>query len=150
MLIDSRIQPQSESQVVYVPVYTPASPKPAPPQLSTITIPEPTPIPLPPPPITAPPSLSESKPVTQAPAPQQAEPVVATAISQPAIKHTLIGILELGDKSAALFKVRGTTKRIWLGEEIDNSGWILESISNQTVKISYQGEMRSLSVGETF
>ena len=148
---------KSESQVVYVPVYTPANPTPAPPQLSASTISKPvnsSPIPPPPPPsvanIPAPPPLTAPKSMPQAPSPQSAEPVIATTVTKPAIKHTLIGILELGDKSAALFKVKGTTKRIWLGEEIDDSGWILESIDNQTVKISYQGEMRSLSVGETF
>lgn len=54
-----------------------------------------------------------------------------------------------GDRSAALIKVQGQTRRVWAGEEI-NDGWILESIANQQANISYQGEVRSISVGETF
>jgi hypothetical protein len=62
----------------------------------------------------------------------------------------LSGILELGQQSAALFEINGTTKRIWLGEQIDNTGWILESVSNREAKVSYQGKTRSVSVGEKF
>ncbi|MGF1540648.1 MAG: hypothetical protein ACFCU5_09390 [Pleurocapsa sp.] len=154
--IDRKIQANqkedtsSESQVVYVPVYSPATPTPTAPQLPDIS---PTP---PPPPlpdlakIPTPPPLPEPTPLPQAAPPPEEKSVVATSVNKPATKHTLIGILELGDKSAALFNIEGMTKRIWLGEEIDNSGWILESVNNQQAKINYQGKIRSLSVGETF
>ena len=160
---------KSESQVVYVPVYTPTTPTPAPPQLpasnptislpnnSATTIPKPinaSPTPPPTPSsvakIPAPPPLPAPTPMPKSSSPKSEAPVVATTISKPAIKHTLIGILELEDKSAALFKVNGMTKRIWLGEEINGSGWILESVDNQKAKISHQGTIRSLNVGETF
>ena len=136
----------AESQVVYVPVYT-STPK-------TPPLPQPiTPAPAPPPPpsvvkIPAPPPLPAPTPIAEATPPETT--AVATSVSKPTPQYTLIGILELGDQSAALFKVKGATKRIWLGEEIDRSGWILESVANQTAKISYQGKIRSLSVGETF
>jgi hypothetical protein len=154
--IDRKIQANkkedtpSESQVVYVPVYSPITPTPAAPQLPDTSL---TPPPLPIPEIAkipAPPPLPEPTPIPQ-PAPPPAEtPVVATSVSKPAIKHTLIGILELGDKSAALFEINGTTKRVWLGEEIDGSGWILKSVDRQQAKVSDGGETRSLNVGETF
>ena len=64
--------------------------------------------------------------------------------------YTLLGILELGKRSAALFKVNGVTKRIWVGEKLNNEGWILDSVTNQKAKITRQGEIRSLSVGEKF
>ena len=68
----------------------------------------------------------------------------------PAIDSTLLGIVELGDKSAALVKVNGVTKRIWVGEKLDNNGWILDSVANQKAKIINQGTVRYISVGEKF
>lgn len=64
--------------------------------------------------------------------------------------YTLLGIFELGKRSAALFKVDGVTKRIWVGEKLNNEGWTLDSVTNQKAKITRQGEIRSLSVGEKF
>ena len=59
--------------------------------------------------------------------------------------------MELGEnKSAALVQVKGQTKRVWLGERINNDGWILESVGNETANITYQGQIRSISVGEVF
>lgn len=144
-----------EEKVVYVPVYTP-SPTPAPsipsaanrslntlpsiPKPSTSRVSEPLRIPAPPP-------LPASTPI----APKTIEQPEPVAIAKPEIKSTLIGILELGEnKSAALVKVQGQTKRVWLGEKINNDGWILESVGSQTANIASQGQIRSISVGETF
>ena len=167
-----------DHEVVYVPVYTPTSATPTVPQVSQVssnnlpltslpksdtpTIPEPVAmtqpqptssaetlkIPAPPPPPTPNPLSSEtSSQVLDKQVPDK----IATATTKPAIKHTLIGILELGEnKSAALIKAQGQTRRIWVGEEISNGGWLLESVANQTAKISYQGQVRSVAVGETF
>ena len=176
--IDRQVEENKENsgedhQVVYVPVYTPTSATPTVPQVSQVsnnnlpltslpksdtpTIPEPVAmrqpqptsppevlkIPAPPPPPTSNPLSSETS--------SQVPNKIATAPAKPAIKHTLIGILELGEnKSAALIKAQGQTRRIWVGEEISNSGWLLESVANQTAKISYQGQVRSVAVGETF
>ena len=134
--------------VVYVPVYTPtpATPQipPALPNNTPVVQPEPTPSPslkIPaPPPLPTPASLADNP---------GNENEIVTAI-EPAISRSLIGVLELGgDKSAALVKVEGKTRRVWLGEEISD-GWILESVANQKANISYQGQVRSVSVGETF
>lgn len=78
------------------------------------------------------------------------EKIATASTTQTAKKYTLIGIFELGDRSAALFRVDGATKRIWVGDKLDNRGWILDSVVNQKAKISRQGEIRSLSVGEKF
>lgn len=126
--------------VVYVPVYTPT---PATPQIPP-TLPNNTPSPTLK--IPAPPPLPTPTPLADNPG---NENEIVTAI-EPAISRSLIGVLELGgDKSAALVKVEGKTRRVWLGEEISD-GWILESIGNQKANISYQGQVRSVSVGETF
>ena len=142
----------ADDEIVYVPVYTKTTTVPVPlpdNNPSPISQPQPTPAPLPVTQIPAPPPLPAPTPLADTPSPQET-PVIAPAIAQPAIDHTLIGILESGDKSAALFKVKGATERIWLSEEIGNSGWILESVANQKAQISYQGQVRSVVVGETF
>lgn len=139
-----------EEKVVYVPVYTP-NPTPTPSIPSVTNLPLNTlssnTAPSPPPPseplkIPAPPPLPTPTPIKQ---------TQTVAVAKPEIKSTLIGILELGEnKSAALVKVQGKTKRIWLGERINNDGWILESVDNQTANITYQGQIRSITVGEAF
>lgn len=158
------------NEVVYVPVYTPAPATPTLPQvvnnhLPATSIPQsnapqiPEPVSIkqpqvntPPKPlkIPAPPPLPAPTPLNSSNPPQETK-AIATEVQKPAIKHTLIGVLELGEnKSAALIKAKGQTRRIWVGEKITNSGWILESVANQTAKISYQGQVRSIAVGETF
>jgi Tfp pilus assembly protein PilP len=64
--------------------------------------------------------------------------------------HTLVGLLELGDRSAALFDVSGVTQRITVGEAIGASGWILVSVANQEAVIRRNGEVRSVYVGQKF
>jgi Tfp pilus assembly protein PilP len=64
--------------------------------------------------------------------------------------HTLVGLLELGDQSAALFDVSGVTQRITVGEAIGASGWILVSVANQEAVIRRNGEVRSVYVGQKF
>jgi hypothetical protein len=153
---------KTSEEVVYVPVYTPAPARPnipsnnlplAIPNSSIPNIPPPLPaepLAIPePPPLPAPTPIADnannSAPVEQI---KQNQTAIAT---QPKIGHTLIGVFELGsDRSAALVKVQGQTRRVWVGEEINTDGWILESISNQRANISYRGEVRSISVGETF
>lgn len=149
-------QKQDSDNVVYVPVY---SPTPATSSLPSRQIPlssfpsnnippaiSPSP-PAPPQPlaIPSPPPLPSPTPITSSQAPA---PAIA---SKPQISHTLIGVLELeGDRSAALVKVQGKTRRVWIGEEIHTDGSILESIGNQRATINHQGQVRSISVGETF
>lgn len=154
--IDRQVQAQtkdSEDKVVFVPVHTPkVAPEPAPINGYTY-IPQPiVPPPLPEPitQIPAPPPLAEPQPSITSTVDESVASAAPEVIPQPQVNHTLVGILDLGEQSAALFKVEGTTQRIFLGEEINNSGWILNSITSQTAKISNQEQVRSLSVGETF
>jgi hypothetical protein len=152
---------KTNEQVVYVPVYTPAPI--TPPVASNIpltsssssiadisptqlTPAEPLAIPAPPP-LPAPTPITDSS-VASVNLEQNNQVAIAP---KPNISHTLMGVLELGgDRSAALVKVQGQTRRVWLGEEINADGWILESVANQQANISYQGEVRAISVGETF
>ncbi|MEG4231561.1 hypothetical protein QUA40_05520 [Microcoleus sp. Pol11C3] len=82
-----------------------------------------------------------------APAPQQSAPIVSSA---PTSAHTLVGILELGDRSAALFEVDGVARRIYVGESIGASGWTLAEIKNQEAVIRKGGDVRSVFVGQKF
>lgn len=100
---------------------------------ASASIPDPPAIPTPP---TAPPEE------TGAVSPDTTSPAAAI--------HTLVGILELGDRSAALFEVNGVARRIYVGESIAASGWSLSSVANQEAVIRRNGEVRSIVVGERF
>jgi hypothetical protein len=88
-------------------------------------------------------------------APPQSAPSSATAPpTTPNIaaanSHVLIGILELGDRSAALLEINGTPQRIQIGEAIGASGWTLVSVKNQEAIVRRNGEVRSIYVGQQF
>ncbi len=113
-------------------------------------------------PVAASPSISgepkilarESEPAT-APAPAQpaapqSQPAAPAVSSAPTSAHTLVGILELGDRSAALFEVDGVARRIYVGESIGSSGWTLGEIKNQEAVIRKGGDVRSVFVGQKF
>jgi hypothetical protein len=76
-------------------------------------------------------------------------PAIAAAPS-PAITDTitLVGVLELGKKSAVLFEVNGVPQRFYAGESIGNSGWTLVKITGQEAVIRRNGEVRSIYVGQ--
>lgn len=82
--------------------------------------------------------------VPVSPAPVAVVPNIASAT------HTLVGVLNLGDRSAALFEVNGTPQRIQIGEPIGTSGWTLVSINNQEAIVRRNGEVRSIYVGQKF
>ncbi|MBC6417678.1 MAG: hypothetical protein GDA44_02240 [Prochloron sp. SP5CPC1] len=69
---------------------------------------------------------------------------------EPNHNHTLVGLLELGDRSVALFDINGNIERIHLGEEIGASGWILDSVADREVKIRGYDTQRSIYVGQKF
>ncbi|MDD1418812.1 hypothetical protein MEO40_06610 [Dolichospermum sp. ST_sed1] len=93
----------------------------APPKLPTI---------VPPPPVKEP----ENKPQ------QVSAPIIYSA--------QLDGLLELGNKSVALFKVDGISRRINLGENIGATGWTLVEVSNGEAIIRRNGEVRSIYTGQ--
>ncbi|MBN3911290.1 MAG: hypothetical protein HWQ35_33580 [Nostoc sp. NMS1] len=84
----------------------------------------------------------ESEPtITQ----EQVYPPTAIAVAP---SNTLEGLLELGNKSAALFKIDGVTRRINMGESIGQSGWTLVEVSNGEAVIRRNGEVRSIYAGQ--
>lgn len=63
-------------------------------------------------------------------------------------RHVLVGLLELGENSVALFSINGDTRRIKIGQKIGQSGWTLIGAANRVAKISRNGKIRSISTGE--
>lgn len=73
---------------------------------------------------------------------------VSTAAAQP--PQTLLGVLELGDRSAALFEIGGVPQRVYIGERVGNSGWLLVSVANEEAVVRRNGEVRTLYIGQQF
>lgn len=95
-------------------------------------------------------SENAATPITKSTPQSNISDEIAATTIKPNIEHTLVGLMELKEGSAALFKIGGVTQRIWLGEEIENSGWILDSVVNQKAKINYEEKTLTLRVGESF
>ncbi len=68
----------------------------------------------------------------------------------PVAAQTLVGILELGDRSAALFEISGVPQRVYIGERIGSSGWSLVSVSDGEAVVRRNGEVRSIYIGQQF
>lgn len=86
------------------------------------------------------------------PTPQTPVRIPQVAVQQtpvvPKVSAELEGLLELGEKSAGLFKIEGVTQRISLGEAIGASGWTLVEVSKGEAVIRRNGEVRSIYVGQ--
>jgi hypothetical protein len=146
---DNSLTNELASQIVYVPVYNAITAM-APSPISTV--PPPPPMPVTSKPVPLPEAITATtKPELPPPPPEPvSSPSPTNSVNSSVADYTLVGLLELGEKSAALFTVDGTTQRIWLGEKIDNTGWTLEAIANQKAQIRNQQQVRSLSIGEQF
>jgi len=93
--------------------------------------------------------------VPSAPNPSGSAPSSATApatANPTAIPntHTLLGVLELGERSAALFEIEGVPQRVYIGERVGNSGWSLVSVANEEAVVRRNGEVRTLYIGQQF
>ncbi|OCQ96621.1 hypothetical protein BCD67_16055 [Oscillatoriales cyanobacterium USR001] len=96
-------------------------------------------------PASAPEATTETQPAAST------SPSPTTAASEAStVTHTLVGVLELGERSAALFEIEGVARRIYVGESIGASGWTLAEVKNQEAIIRKGGEVRSIFVGQKF
>ncbi len=94
------------------------------------------------------------------PQPQRLEPVerptllavpsLAERSSEAGVTYKLTGVLDIGERSGALFEISGVPQRINIGESIGSSGWTLVSVKNQEATIRRNGEVRSIKVGGRF
>jgi hypothetical protein len=132
----------------------------APPPTPTPAIPpSPTPVASQPAPQTttpATPPTQQTSPTTSTPAPSPSpSPTPTTATSPQPLdssegNHVLVGIMELGDRSAGLFEINGVARRIRIGQTIGSSGWTLVEVKDGEAIIRRNGEVRSIFVGQKF
>ncbi len=96
---------------------------------------------------------SKPKSIAKAATPLPAKTTIPTPAPVPAKSapaQTLVGILELGDRSAALVGSNGVTRRVRVGEILAPGGWTLAQVSDQKAIIKRKGELRSIHVGQKF
>ncbi|CDN10054.1 unknown protein [Richelia intracellularis] len=98
------------------------------------------------------PLASPKKPQTKLITPTQTNPTASqlASVTVGSAAHILEGLLELGEKSAALFKINGVTQRIEIGESIGSSGWTLVDVEKGKAVIRRNGEVRSILTGQKF
>lgn len=92
----------------------------------------------------APPQL----PTVVPPAPIKETNDIPQQVVAPSYIAQLEGLLELGNKSVALFKVDGISRRINIGENIGTTGWTLVEVSNGEAIVRRNGEVRSIYTGQ--
>jgi hypothetical protein len=111
------------------------------------------PAPLTPPPLT--PTLPPKTPLAAIPRPLQPQtlapstPSIAPLVNQKT-RYSLLGVLEAGERSSALFNGDNLTQRFQIGEAIGSSGWMLTGVNNQKAILSKGGKTRYLEVGQSF
>ncbi len=125
-------------QPMYVPVYQP-------PNLNGVNMPSPLALP----PATANGGIdvtnSNSPPINR---PNLGSAQVAAAVPVPS--YTLIGVLDLGDRSTAMFDINGSVQSIGLGRAIGNAGWTLSRVSQQEIILKRGKETKTVFVGQKF
>ncbi len=90
---------------------------------------------------------------TTATAPTNPVNSAAAAVTDvtPAAEHVLVGILNLGDRSAAMFDIDGgSSQRAYVGDRIGLSSWTLVTVNGQDVVVRRDGEVRSIYIGQSF
>ncbi|BAW97021.1 hypothetical protein NIES970_19650 [[Synechococcus] sp. NIES-970] len=144
---------------IYIPIYSPnmaADNGAATSQGPVILPPPPNPAPMlvpPPPPISMAPTA-----IVPPPAPRPATPTLdngsiptpTSVAAAPTTMYALVGILEAGDRSEALFRINGTTQRFGLGEELGRGSWKLIAAQNNQVILERAGQTRTVYVGQEF
>jgi hypothetical protein len=98
------------------------------------------------------PSSPSVAPLPSVSAPANAPVAVRPPIplSMPGIPKKLVGVLELGDRSAALIEINGVTQRYRIGESVGTSGWSLVEVSKDQAVLRRNGEVRSVFMGQNF
>ena len=123
-------------QPMYVPVYQP-------PALNGTNIPSPFALP----PVTSNNALDVSN---AAPNARQNQNLPLIQAAAPVPSYTLIGVLDLGDRSTAMFDINGSVQSIGVGRGIGNAGWILSRVSQQEITLKRGKEIKTVFVGQKF
>jgi Tfp pilus assembly protein PilP len=61
-----------------------------------------------------------------------------------------VGILDLGNRSAAMFEVSGAVQSVALGRPVGSSGWLLTKIQQQEITLKRGAETKVVLVGQKF
>ncbi len=96
------------------------------------------------------PTAPVKKPTAKSANPAQAAARSESGTPTIGIPRKLVGVLDQGEQSVALFEINGITQRYELGESIASSGWTLVEVSKNQAVIRRNGEVRSLFVGHSF
>ena len=72
------------------------------------------------------------------------------AAAAPMPSYTLIGVLDLGDRSTAMFDINGSVQSIRVGKAISNDGWVLSRVSQQEITLKRGKETKTVLVGQKF
>jgi len=64
--------------------------------------------------------------------------------------YTLIGVLELGDRSTAIIDINGSIKSLKIGSVVADSGWTISRIAQQEVLLKRGSEDTTVTVGQKF
>jgi hypothetical protein len=136
---------------LFVPL-PPPPPAPIAPPIAAAPTPRISVSPLAAPPVLPPASAPVAPSIAVAPVPAPASAPAAPSIPNiaPSPTHTLIGLLELGDRSAALFEIDGAPQRIQVGEKFGASGWTLISVSGEEAIVRRNQDVRSVFIGQKF
>ncbi|CAN1212127.1 hypothetical protein TUMEXPCC7403_18115 [Tumidithrix helvetica PCC 7403] len=81
--------------------------------------------------------------------PSNPQSITATPTSS-APTYTLIGLLDLGERSSAMFDVNGSMQTVSLGKQVGNSGWTLSRISQQEVTLRRGQDTKNIFIGQKF
>lgn len=129
----SNPQPGTSFQPIYVPVYQPPTPT--------------NPVGLMPANPNA--SLPNLTPAPVAPLPSNT-PASSPAVVASAPTTTLVGILDIGDRSSAMFEMNGSVQSVLVGDRVAGSGWVLNRITQQEAILKRGNETKTLYVGQKF
>lgn len=159
---------------IYLPVYPPNAPPretaaPSPSPAATAPPPQPSPAAAPRPEPSPSAAAVQPTPTAQASIPQppqqpslawremlptlpplDQEPSPAPVAPLPPGDHKLVGILEDGTRSTALFTIGEINHRVSPGEPIGDSGWVLVDAEGRQARVRRNGEVRSVYIGQPF
>lgn len=125
-IINPVIDTSSQVKPIYIPIYQPTQPN----------------VPV----LSDPPTL-KTKTVVSAIAPS---PVFRDKRSDKKSSYTLIGVLELGDRSTAIIDINGSIQSLKIGSVVADSGWTIGRIAQQEMILKRGNEDTTVSVGQKF
>ncbi|AFY71465.1 hypothetical protein Pse7367_3220 [Thalassoporum mexicanum PCC 7367] len=97
-------------------------------------------------------AIAPGTPTSILPPAANADPQTMAAMQQPQIQaqFTLVGVLELGDRSTAMIDNGVTVERVRVGESISGSRWLVSRISQQEIRLKQGNQYKTIAVGQKF